>query len=114
MVAEFESVVSVVTDSLRSLPPALDASKQRPSQVRQLFGVAVTTCQQVGEDVTGQIGYVPLSGRRAHLIRQAAVLDDKIAANFEQFRWGDKPGADVAVGLCSLKNDPGVVRDFHG
>jgi len=34
---------------------------------------------------------------RAHLIREAAGLDDKLAADFEQSRRGDQPGADVAI-----------------
>ena len=89
MVTEFNTVVGVVTDSLRSLPPALDPSEKRPSLVRQLFGVAVSTCQQEREYVTRQIRYVPLFRRGAHFIRQAAVLDNKLAANFEQPWWGD-------------------------
>jgi hypothetical protein len=33
----------------------------------------------------------------APLVRQAAVLDDKFAANLEQARERDEPGADVTV-----------------
>src|SRR5450432_1023583 len=97
MVSEFDAVVDVVTDRLRSLPAALSSAKERPCQVRQFFGVAVATGQQEGKNVTGQFGYVPLLRRRAHLIRQAAVLYDEFAANFQQPGWGDQPGADVAI-----------------
>lgn len=45
MVAEFNTVVSVVANRLRTLPAALDASKERPGKVRELFGVAVSTRQ---------------------------------------------------------------------
>ena len=45
MVAEFNTVVSIVANRLRTLPAALDASKKRPRKVRELFGVAVSTCQ---------------------------------------------------------------------
>lgn len=94
MVAEFDAVMNVVTNRLRSLPAALDA-KERPRQVRQFFGVAVATGQHEGKNVTGQFGYVPLLCRRAHPIWHPAVLDDKLAADFEQAGWGDKPGADM-------------------
>ena len=54
MIAEFDAVVTVVANSLRALPPTLDASKERPCEVRQLFGVAIATSQKEGENLRGQ------------------------------------------------------------
>src|SRR5580658_10059645 len=93
MVSELDALVRVVANRLRPLPAAVDASKQRPGKVRELFGVAVAARQQERQDFAGQRADVPLLRRRAHLIRQAAILDDKLAADFQQARWGDKPGA---------------------
>jgi len=92
VVAEFDAVVGVVADRLRSLPSAPDAAEERPGEVRKLLGVAVATCQQEGEDVTRQRRYVPLMRGRANLIRQAAILDDELAADFEQSRRCDEAG----------------------
>src|ERR1700733_11455386 len=89
VVAEFNAVVGVVADRLRSLPSAPVAAEERPGEVRKLLGVAVATCQQEGEDVTRQRRYVPLMRGRANLIRQAAILDDELAADFEQSRRCD-------------------------
>jgi hypothetical protein len=97
VVAEFNAVVGVVADRLRSLPSAPDASEERPGEVRKLLGVAVATCQQEGEDVTRQRRNVPLRRGRANLIRQAAILDDELAADFEQSRRCDEAGTDVAI-----------------
>src|ERR1700732_4691234 len=97
VVAEFNAAVGVVADRLRPLPASLDAAEERPSQVRKLLGVAVATCQQEREDVPRQRRYVPLMRGRANLIRQAAILDDELAADFEQSRGYDEPGADVAI-----------------
>jgi hypothetical protein len=45
VVSELNAVVSVVTNRLRPLPTALNASKERPREIRELFGVAVATGQ---------------------------------------------------------------------
>jgi hypothetical protein len=45
----------------------------------------------------GQCADIPLLSCRADLIGLAAVLDNKLAANFEQSRRGNKSGADIAV-----------------
>ena len=97
VVAEFNAVVGVVADRLRPLPAALDAAEERPSQIRKLLGVAVATCQQEGEGVARQRRSVPLMRGRANLIRQAAILDDELAADFEQSRRCDEAGTDVAI-----------------
>src|SRR6201996_7625074 len=99
VISEFNAVMGVVTDSLRSLPATLDPSEKCPSLIRQLFGVAVSAGQQEGEHVLGQIGDVPLLRCGAHFIRQAAVLYNKLAANFDQPCRYDEPGADVAIGI---------------
>ena len=43
MVTEFNAVVGVIANSLRSLPSPLDTSKERPREIRELFSVAVAT-----------------------------------------------------------------------
>src|ERR1700761_3773826 len=113
VVAEFNAVVGVVADRLRPLPASLDAAEERPGQVRKLLGVAVATCQQKWEDVTRQRRYVPLMRGRAHLIRQAAILDDELAADFEQSRRCDETGADVAIRIEEVPRVHGR-RTLHG
>src|ERR1700721_3123956 len=92
VVAELAAVEGVVADRLRPLPASLDAAEERPGEVRKLLGVAVATCQQEGEDVTRQRRYVPLMCGWANLIRQAAIVDDELAADFEQSRRCDEAG----------------------
>src|SRR3984957_12022450 len=99
MIAEFDAVVSVVANSLRALPATLDTSKERPREVGEHFGVAIATSQQKGENLTRQLTYIPLLRCRADLVWKPAVLDDKIAADFEEARRGHKPGTDIAVGI---------------
>src|ERR1700735_401912 len=84
VVSEFDSVMGVITDCLGALPAAFDAAKERPSQVGQLFGVAVAAGQQVGKNVARECRHIPLLGGWAYLIWQTTVLDDKIAADFQK------------------------------
>jgi hypothetical protein len=70
MVTEFNAVVGVIANSLRSLPSHLDTSKERPRKIQELFSVAVATGQQEVQRLRGQRTYVPLARCRAHLIRQ--------------------------------------------
>ena len=100
MVTEFDMVMHVVANSLNALPAALDAAEPRPSEVGKFFDIAVAASQQIHQCVVGQSSHIPLCRIRYDFIRQAAVGDDEVVANFQKSRRCDQPRADIAKSIA--------------
>ena len=69
VIAEIDAAMSIIANRLCPLPATLDASKQRPCKVRELFGVAVATRQQERQSFTWQRANAPLLRGRTDLVR---------------------------------------------
>ena len=55
VIAEANPVMDVIANRLEALPTRRDAAEQRPGQIRQFLGVAITATQQIDQNVMRQI-----------------------------------------------------------
>ena len=96
VVAELNAVIDVVADRLHALPATGDRTEERPSEIGQFLGIAVSAPVKERKDVVRKIVHFPLTRIRCNLVRQPAILDQKVIAYFDAAGRCYEPGPHIA------------------
>ena len=84
VLSKLDSLVSIVANGLNTLPSTLDVAEQRPSEIVQLFGVAITAGKQVDQDsARKRIDVVLLLRPGDVVIGHSTVGNEEAITNFE-------------------------------
>jgi hypothetical protein len=78
--------MNIVANGLNSLPSTLDVSKQRPSEIAHLLGVAIAATNEINDSFIGQEIDFELLSLGLAAVRQTTVGDDKTVVNFSTGR----------------------------
>ena len=96
VISKLDSLVNIVANGLNALPPTPDAAEQLPSEIVQLFGVAITAGKQVDQGFTRKRVDVVLLRPGNVVIGRSTIGNNEAITNFEEAGRGDQPCADVA------------------
>src|ERR1700761_8738046 len=96
MVTKLDALMGVVTNGLGSLPSVRNPTKQRPSKIRQLLCVAIAARQEERQCSIRKCRHIPLPCIRTYDVRQPAIVNNKLVADFKQSRRRHKPCANIA------------------
>jgi hypothetical protein len=96
VVAKLDTFMHVVADRLHALPTAGDRPEERPGEIGQLLGVAIATSVKERQHFVRQVVNIPLPSSGRRFIRQAAIFNQNIIADFDTASGRQKPGPGIA------------------
>ena len=79
LVAELDVSVDVIADRLHQRPALGDVPEFRPGQLKEAVGLAVAAAEQINQRVNGKFLQRMLDRLGRHIVRLAAVVDQKIS-----------------------------------
>ena len=82
-ISKLDSLVNIVANGLNALPPTPDAAEQLPSEIVQLFGVAITAGKQVDQGFTRKRVDVVLLRPGNVVIGRSTIGNHEAITNFE-------------------------------
>jgi hypothetical protein len=104
-----------LADRHHSRPAGFGIAEQRPGEVGELIGFAVTARHQVDQHVVGQSFDRQLSGIFRDHIGQAGIAHQRMAAQRDAAGRRDQPAANIAEGVAIIVDgDIGIGDDGLG